>query len=155
MKHIIISGALALAAITSCTTDDGTGDDTDTSATQQSVTESFLGCSVTATKPMTDEGTGEIGCPPHVTWQLQACLQQLVTGGWENVGGIACHGLGPSDTGNSSGGGGTSTGTVSFFTANRWYRTQVYVIVQQDSGPGGDHYTYSDTCKGNGGSGCN
>jgi hypothetical protein len=152
MKHIIISGALALAAITGCAVDDARNDGATTSSVEQDTTASVLGCTVISVSPANGQGEGSVDCPSNTTSrQLQVCLQQLVTGGWENVGGIACSGVGPISGG---GGLGSTEPGVSYYTANRWYRTQTWVSIQRQ-GQSVSEYVYSDSCKGNGAQGCN
>jgi hypothetical protein len=153
MKYAMISGALALAAFTGCAVDDGTTGNADLSSTEQATTTTFLSCTVTANQPDYYTGVASINCPAHTTYSLQICLQQLVTGGWQNVGGIACTNDGPFTNGNSSGGVGGTGGSVSYFTSGRWYRTQAYVVVSR-TGQGGDDYVYSSTCQGNGADRC-
>ncbi len=155
MKFAIISGALALATFTGCAVDNGTPDSADTSSTEQDATLSLLGCTLTATKPNSSgSGIGDIFCPANYTISGRLCLEQLVTGGWENVGGIACQNIGPTSTGNTAADIGGSTGGVSFYTAGRFYRARTWATVSH-AGQTGSNNIVSDACKGDGGSGCN
>jgi hypothetical protein len=111
------------------------------------------GCTLTADVPGHTPGFyapraagGTIKCP---SWrnniQLQVCMQQLVSGGWQTMHWTCTY------TGTVSGLGVSAISyNVSYYTAGRWYRSWAWGDVN-----GANTAIVSAGCQGNGGSGCN
>jgi hypothetical protein len=90
-------------------------------------------------------GCAEIDCNHSASVEVQACMQQLVTGGWQTMN-WTCRTFGPRDQPIIF----VATAGVSYYTANRYYRTWAWGSVNGATGT-----TLSSSCKGNGGAGCN
>lgn len=91
-----------------------------TSAASAAVRPSVPACTLTAYYPLSGgnvRGSANISCGTSDNIQVQTCLQQLVTGGWENV-------VGSCQTSQEVNGTSISaTGKSYYPTCGRWYRT--------------------------------
>lgn len=87
----------------------------------------IAGCNMYASITYADRnGFGEVACPYYAdTLEVEACLEQLVTGGWETID-WTCADF-SSDTDHHFVW--TTTYQVPYWTNGRWYRTQVWARV--------------------------
>jgi hypothetical protein len=101
---------------------DETGEKTDVAAAG-----SVSGCTIYASITKGDKnGFGEIACPYYAdSLEVEACLEQLVTGGWETIDWTCAVYSSSSDHTFLW----TTTYAVPYWTAGRWYQTQVWARV--------------------------
>jgi hypothetical protein len=111
------------------------------------------GCTLAAFTPGTTPGFGApraaggvVSCPSwRSSRQLQVCMQQLVTGGWQTLQWTCSY------TNSNQGFADTEiSASVPYYTAGRWYRSWAWGDVD-----GANTAVVSAGCQGNGGSGCN
>lgn len=109
-------------------------------------------CTLRAWKPNGHAGDpmrswGEIDCPRNESVEVQVCMQQLITGGWQTMEWSCVTHSPPGGVGDLTG---VASQPVPYYTNGRWYRTWAWGYAS-----GATNTTLSNTCKGNGASGCN
>jgi hypothetical protein len=90
---------------------------------------------------------GTINCGNRENLQIEVCMWQLVTGGWEQMNWTCRTASSPS--GDPWSNIGVASNAVPYFTNGRWYQTWAWGYAN-----GSQVALWSPTCKGDGGNGC-
>ena len=135
-----LTGIILGLSLVACATEPG---DEETAETDQATTiGSWQGCTMYASiSQQSRNGFGEISCGSYENKvEVEACLEQLVTGGWQTLNWTCIYYTNPNDHHYAW----ATTNSVPYWTTNRWYQTQVWARV--NGGPWG--YMTSEGLKG-------